>query len=118
MQHRAEHKPPRPRQPQRQRSQARHHLHTHDASLYYNIDLCLALGQVKNSFLPFQYGVSGFHDQEWVFYQGASPGGWHPDCGGGFYIAPVVKTLALSVSYQKSAESRLIQFGLGFRIGK
>ncbi len=89
-----------------------------DASLYYNTELRLALGQVKNGFLPFYYGVFGFYDQGRVYYQGASPGGWHTGYGGGFYIAPVVETLALSVSYQQSSESSLIQFGLGFRIDK
>ena len=89
-----------------------------DASLYYNTELRFALGQVKNGFLPFYYGVFGFYDQGRVYYQNSSPGGWHAGYGGGFYIAPVVETLALSVSYQKSAESSLIQFGLGFRIDK
>ena len=89
-----------------------------DASLYYNTELRLALGQLKNGFLPFYYGVFGFYDQGRVYYQGASPGGWHRGYGAGFYLAPVVETLALSVSYQKSAESSLVQFGLGFRIDK
>ena len=89
-----------------------------DASLYYNTELRLALGQVKNGFLPFYYGVFGFYDQGRVYYQSASPSGWHTGYGAGFYLAPVVETLALSVSYQKSVESTLIQFGLGFRIDK
>jgi hypothetical protein len=89
-----------------------------DASLYYNTELRLALGQVKNGFLPFYYGVFGFYDQGRVYYEGASPGGWHTGYGGGFYIAPVVETLAFAISYQKSAESTLVQFGLGFRIDK
>ena len=89
-----------------------------DASLYYNTELRLALGQVKNGFLPFYYGIFGFYDQGCVYYEGASPGGWHTGYGGGFYIAPVVETLAFAISYQKSAESTLIQFGLGFRIDK
>ncbi|GAB3847993.1 metallophosphoesterase [Hymenobacter terrigena] len=89
-----------------------------DASLYYNTELRLALGQVKNGFLPFYYGVFGFYDQGRVYYQDASPGGWHSGYGAGFYIAPVVETLAFAVSYQKSVESSLIQFGLGFRLDK
>ncbi|GAA4021789.1 metallophosphoesterase [Hymenobacter glaciei] len=89
-----------------------------DATLYYNTELRLALGQVKNGFLPFYYGVFGFYDQGRVYYDGASPGGWHTGYGGGFYIAPVVETLAFAVSYQKSVESSLIQFGLGFRLDK
>ena len=89
-----------------------------DASLYYNTELRLALGQVKNGFLPFYYGVFGFYDQGRVYYQGASPGGWHTGYGAGFYIAPVVETLAFAVSYQKSVESNLIQFGVGFRLDK
>ncbi|MDQ2771052.1 MAG: outer membrane protein assembly factor [Bacteroidota bacterium] len=89
-----------------------------DASLYYNTELRLALGQVKNGFLPFYYGVFGFYDQGRVYYQDASPGGWHAGYGAGFYIAPVVETLAFAVSYQKSVESSLIQFGLGFRLDK
>ena len=40
-----------------------------DASLYYNTELRLALGQVKNNFLPFYYGVFGFYDQGRVYYQ-------------------------------------------------
>ncbi|MBD2767987.1 hypothetical protein IC235_08785 [Hymenobacter sp. BT664] len=89
-----------------------------DASLYYNTELRLALGQVRNGFLPFYYGLFGFYDQGRVYYQGSSPGGWHTGYGAGFYIAPVVETLALNVSYQKSAESTLVQVGLGFRIDK
>ncbi|WP_216725967.1 BamA/TamA family outer membrane protein [Hymenobacter siberiensis] len=89
-----------------------------DAALYYNTELRIALGQVKNNFLPFYYGVFGFYDQGRVYYQGASPGDWHTGYGGGFYIAPVVETLTFAVSYQKSVESSLIQFGLGFRLDK
>ncbi|GAB3578444.1 BamA/TamA family outer membrane protein [Hymenobacter daeguensis] len=89
-----------------------------DASLYYNTELRLALGQVKNGFLPFYYGIFGFYDQGRVYYQGSSPGGWHAGYGGGFYIAPIVETLAFAISYQKSEESTLVQFGLGFRIDK
>jgi hypothetical protein len=91
---------------------------TGDASLYYNTELRLALGQSKNHFLPFYYGVFGFYDQGRVYYQGASPGGWHRGYGGGVYLAPVVETLAFSVSYQLSEENALVQFGLGFRIDK
>ncbi|RZK31556.1 MAG: hypothetical protein EOO57_16180, partial [Hymenobacter sp.] len=91
---------------------------TGDASLYYNTELRLALGQSKNHFLPFYYGLFGFYDQGRVYYQGASPGGWHAGYGGGFYLAPVVETLAFSVSYQISEENSMVQFGLGFRIDK
>jgi hypothetical protein len=94
---------------------------TGDASLYLNSELRLALGQVKNGFLPFYYGVFGFYDQGRVYYEGNSPGGWHTGYGGGFYIAPVVETLALSVSYQvpgDATEPSLIQVGLGFRIDR
>ena len=91
---------------------------TGDAGLYANTELRLALGQVKNGFLPFYYGVFGFSDWGRVYYRGDSPGGWHQGYGAGFYIAPVVETLAFSVSYQKSVENSLIQFGLGFRIDK
>jgi hypothetical protein len=89
-----------------------------DASLYYNTELRFALGQSKNHFLPFYYGLFGFYDQGRVYYQGESPGGWHRGYGGGFYLSPVVETLAFSVSYQVSEENSLIQFGLGFRIDK
>lgn len=33
-----------------------------DASLYYNTELRLAFGRVKNGFLPFYYSVFGFYD--------------------------------------------------------
>jgi hypothetical protein len=89
-----------------------------DASLYYNTELRFALGQSKNHFLPFYYGLFGFYDQGRVYYQGASPGGWHTGYGGGIYLAPLVETLAFSVSYQLSEENTLVQFGLGFRIDK
>jgi len=91
---------------------------TGDASLYYNTELRLALGQSKNHFLPFYYGVFGFYDQGRVYYQGESPGGWHTGYGGGIYLAPLIETLAFSVSYQVSEENTLLQFGLGFRIDK
>ena len=92
-----------------------------DANAYLNSELRLALGQVKNGFLPFYYGVFGFYDRGRMYYEGRSPGGWHSGYGGGFYIAPVTETLALSVTYQipsEATEPRLIQFGLGFRIDK
>ena len=91
---------------------------TGDASLYVNSELRLSLGQVKNGFLPFYYGVFGFYDQGRVYYQGSSPGGWRMGYGGGFYIAPVVETLAFAISYQQSEENSLLQFSLGFRIDK
>ena len=91
---------------------------TGDASVYFNSELRFALGQSKNHFLPFYYGVFGFYDQGRVYYAGSSPGGWHRGYGGGFYLAPVVETLAFSVSYQVSEENSLVQFGLGFRIDK
>ncbi|SNC64964.1 hypothetical protein SAMN06265337_1185 [Hymenobacter gelipurpurascens] len=89
---------------------------TGDASLYVNTELRLALGRVRTSFLPFSYGVFGFYDKGRVYYKGSSPDGWHDGYGAGFYIAPVSDQFALSVSYQKSPENGLIQFGLGFRI--
>ncbi|QJX48298.1 hypothetical protein HMJ29_15760 [Hymenobacter taeanensis] len=89
---------------------------TGDASLYFNSELRLALGHVSTSFLPFSYGVFGFYDRGRVYFNGSSPGGWHDGYGAGFYIAPVSDQFALSVSYQKSPENGLIQFGLGFRI--
>ena len=91
---------------------------TGDASVYVNSELRFALGQSRNHFLPFYYGLFGFYDQGRVYYQRASPGGWHAGYGGGFYLAPVVETLAFSISYQLSEENSLVQFGLGFRIDK
>ncbi len=87
-----------------------------DANLYFNTELRLALGRVQTSFVPFSYGVFGFYDRGRVYFQGSSPGGWHQGYGAGFYIAPVSEQLAFSVSYQKSVENNLLQFGLGFRI--
>ncbi|WP_324670896.1 hypothetical protein [Hymenobacter sp. GOD-10R] len=89
---------------------------TGDASAYFNSELRLALGRSRNGILPFYYGVFGFYDQGRVYYKGASPDGWHRAAGAGFYIAPVTESLALSVSYQKSPENGLLQFGVGFRI--
>ncbi|WP_400191244.1 hypothetical protein [Hymenobacter sp. B81] len=88
-----------------------------DASLYLNSELRLALGYAQTSLLPFYYGVFGFYDQGQVYFRGRAEGGWHRGYGGGFYLAPVYETLALSVSVQSSAEEKyLLQFGLGFRI--
>ncbi|GAA4387995.1 hypothetical protein [Hymenobacter koreensis] len=90
---------------------------TGDASLYLNSELRLALGYANTSFLPFYYGVFGFYDQGQVYFNGRADGGIHRGYGGGFYLAPVYETLALSVSVQSSAEEKLLlQFGLGFRI--
>ncbi|SHI83400.1 hypothetical protein SAMN02745146_1650 [Hymenobacter daecheongensis DSM 21074] len=87
-----------------------------DASLYLNTELRIGLGRVQTSFLPFSYGVFGFFDRGRVYFKGNSPGGWHDGYGAGFFISPVSDQFALSVSYQKSPENGLIQFGLGFRI--
>ncbi|MBC8084698.1 MAG: hypothetical protein H7Z21_15985 [Hymenobacter sp.] len=90
---------------------------TGDASLYFNSELRLALGQVKNNFLPLSYGLVGFFDRGRVYYQGRSPGGWHDGYGAGFYLAPVTDQFALSVSYQLSPEENgLLQFSAGFLI--
>ncbi|OON70262.1 hypothetical protein [Hymenobacter sp. CRA2] len=90
---------------------------TGDASLYLNSELRLALGYANTSVLPFYYGLFGFYDQGQVYYNGRADGGWHRGYGGGFYVAPVYETFALSVSVQHSVEeAALIQFGLGFRI--
>lgn len=90
---------------------------TGDASLYLNSELRLALGYANTPFLPFYYGLFGFYDQGQVYYKGQADGGWHRGYGGGFYLAPVYETLALTVSVQRSAEEAyLLQFGLGFRI--
>jgi hypothetical protein len=90
---------------------------TGDASAYFNTEIRLALGRVRNNFLPFSYGVFGFYDQGRVYFKGDSPGGWHSGYGGGFYIAPVTDQLALSISIQNSEEqTALLQFGVGFRI--
>ncbi|MBC6991957.1 hypothetical protein [Hymenobacter sp. BT491] len=89
---------------------------TGDASAYINTEVRLALGRAQTAFLPFSYGIFGFYDRGRVYFRGNSPGGWHEGYGAGFFLAPVSDQYALSVSYQKSKENGLIQFGLGFRI--
>ena len=89
-----------------------------DGSLYFNSELRIPVGHVTNAFIPFHYGLFVFYDQGRVYYQGASPGGWHTGYGGGIYIAPIIETFAFSLSYQQSKESPQVQFGVGFQIDK
>ena len=50
---------------------------TGDASAYLNSELRLHFGKIRNLFLPFETGLTGFYDMGKVWFGGKSEGGWH-----------------------------------------
>jgi len=64
-------------------------------------DLRLYLGSVKNSFLPFSWGLTGSFDYGRVFEPGEESDLWHSSAGGAIWIAPL-NMVMLSVSYNKA----------------
>ena len=99
-----------------------------DASMYFNSELRLPLGTIKNPVFPFVVGVSGFYDTGRVWYEDTDSGAdpsiigrgniWHAGYGGGIYLVPILKKYTISLSAATSKEeSLLIMAGLGFGIG-
>jgi len=100
-----------------------------NSSMYFNSELRLPLGSIKNPVFPFVIGVSGFFDVGRVWYEDPVTGRdpsvlgkgntWHEGYGGGIYLVPILKKYTFSVSAATSKEeSILLIFGLGFGIGR
>ncbi len=93
----------------------RRNRYTGDASAYLNSELRIHLGKVRNTFIPFEIGLTGFYDQGKVWYEGDNQGHWHEGYGGGFYISPLTRDFLFTVQLESSPEENLlIRFGIGF----
>jgi hypothetical protein len=60
-------------------------------------------------------GAFGLADAGRVWYQGASPGGWHQAVGGGLFFTFLDRTKAVSAYYAKGEQGKLyVAYGLPF----
>ena len=69
---------------------------------------------VRTSFLPLKFGISGFFDAGRVFVKGENSDKIHAGYGGGFYIVPLKEQFIISFSISYSEEERnLVIFSIG-----
>lgn len=86
-----------------------------DASAYGSAELRQVLGRANLLLARGELGVFGLADGGRVWYQGASPGGWHTAVGGGLFFTFLDRTKAVSAYYAKGEEGTLyFAFGLPF----
>jgi len=92
---------------------------TGDASSYLNSELRFHLGEIDNSFLPFDFGIISFYDIGKVWYNGEDNNVWHSGYGGGFYVIPIFNDYLLSFLIESSSEEKILyRFGIGFVLDK
>lgn len=84
-----------------------------DHSVYGNADLRVLVGRAK-VIVPTDFGLLGFVDVGRVFEDGESSRRWHPGAGGGFWIAPLARSNALSFTVARSEEDTLFYVKMGF----
>lgn len=84
-----------------------------DYSAFGNLDLRVFLARLK-IVVPTDVGVFGFGDVGRVWETGESSSKWHPGAGGGVWLAPLVRTNAISFSVAKSDEETLFYLQMGF----
>ena len=84
-----------------------------DASLTGNAELRFDLFRMK-LLVPSQVGIFVFGDAGRVYVQGNSENGWHADVGAGVSLAPLSRTLTLSISVGSSVEGVFVNGGFGF----
>ncbi len=84
-----------------------------DAAVYGSADTRLTLARFFTLF-PTELGVLGLADVGRVYFQGTSPGGWHPDAGGGIWIAPLRREYTLSFTVVRGTEQTAFYLRTGF----
>jgi outer membrane protein assembly factor BamA len=84
-----------------------------DASVLGSADLRISLLRMK-ILVPTEVGVLIIGDAGRVWVDGASPGGWHSDAGGGLWLSPLSRDVVLSVSAASSVDGLFVYGGLGF----
>ena len=78
-----------------------------DASLYAGTELRAPIARVP-LVLPLDVGAIGFVDAGRVYWDGASPGGWHTVAGGGFWIGLVNPALSVRILATNRAQRRFL----------
>jgi len=84
-----------------------------DASAYLNSYLRLGLGHVFLA-VPSDFGIVGLFNAGRVWYQSASPDGWHTGIGGGLYLAPLRQVQNSVLLAVVRGEDTLFYLRLGF----
>ena len=84
-----------------------------DAAVYANVELRLALARFFFLF-PTEFGVFGLADAGRVYVEGASPGGWHTNGGGGIWLAPLRRVYTVSFAVARGAEQTAFYLRTGF----
>jgi len=82
-------------------------------SFFHTSDLRLELGKVKNSIIPFRYGMLGGFDYGRVWLPNENSDTWHTSYGGGFWLNGI-NVVTAKLSYFYSSEGGRVSFGLGF----
>lgn len=83
---------------------------TGDGIAYLNSELRLPITRFKTKIVPFRFGLIGFNDFGRVFQDGEQSVKWHHGYGFGFYLIPLTRSFALSVSigFSKEEEGSLL----------
>ncbi len=84
-----------------------------DSSAYGSLELRFPVSRYF-VILPGEFGLYGFMDVGRVFLAGESSDAWHTGYGGGIWIAPLIRQLALRFSVAGSDEGTRVYFGFGF----
>ena len=84
-----------------------------DSAVYANADARIFLVRFK-LIVPSDFGVHGFFDAGRVFVGGDDSEGWHLSGGYGIWLAPLVRTNTVSLSFAYGAEETLAYLHLGF----
>jgi len=81
---------------------------------FYNTELRLHLGNIKNPIIPIQFGVFGLYDSGRVWIDNQNSSAWHSAYGGGIYIVPYTEAFNLHLTFAKNDEDRSV---LSIRLG-
>jgi hypothetical protein len=81
-----------------------------NAFAFGNAELRLSLKGLLRRF-PGDFGVFGGLDGGRVWFENASPRGWHSSWGGGLWVAPFNRGKAYTLSVTRSGERTVVAFG-------
>ncbi len=82
-------------------------------SAFQNIDVRLLLGEVKTSFVPLKYGVTGGFDYGRVWLEDDNSNKWHNSVGGSLWVSGL-EAFTANIGYYGSSEGGRVVFTLGF----
>ena len=82
-------------------------------SAFQNIDVRLLLGEVKTSFVPLKYGITGGFDYGRVWLEDDNSNKWHNSAGGTLWVSGL-EAFTANLGYYASTEGGRVVFTLGF----